>query len=212
MPTERLKTLFAGVPSVMLVDDSYSCLRGEDIRNLLEACGALRYVRPIEDSSLSRDERGKLREQTGHAETSNRNDRITDWKLDHLDSLLGTLPTISTDERAVKAKLLWEELAHLEERRGKGIFTGEYTWTHYGDHRAPPFEAAFIRLLKKTAWISDATGELQCPELVLFDSLGWRPNPFLQSMIRFKPPIIETLAKEAGIEPGILDLLKRLSV
>jgi hypothetical protein len=48
--------------------------------------------------------------------------------------------------------------------------------------------------------------------LVLFDSLGWNANPFLLSKIRFKPAIIDQLAKEAGIEPGVLDLLKKLGV
>jgi Domain of unknown function (DUF3883) len=106
---------------------------------------------------------------------------------------------------------LWEELGNLEERRGKGIFTGEYTWTHRGSYRAP-FDAAFVRLLNEKEWVPDTDGHLQRPELVLFDSLGWKPNPFLQSKIRFKPPIIEILAKEAGIEPGVLDLLKQLGL
>ena len=47
LATERLKELFAGVSGVMLVDDSYSCLKGEDIRELLEACGATRYLQPV---------------------------------------------------------------------------------------------------------------------------------------------------------------------
>ena len=34
----------------------------------------------------------------------------------------------------------------------------------------------------------------------------------LQSEIRFKPPTIEMLAKEAGIEPSVLDLLRKLGV
>lgn len=58
----------------------------------------------------------------------------------------------------------------------------------------------------------DGNGDLQRPEFVIFETLGWKPNPFLVSNIRFKPPIIETLAREAGIEPGVLDLLKKLGV
>ena len=42
LATERLKELFTGVANVMLVDDSYSCFKGEDIRELLEACGVTR--------------------------------------------------------------------------------------------------------------------------------------------------------------------------
>jgi hypothetical protein len=45
--TERLKELFAGVAGVFLVDDAYSCLRGEDARELLETCGATRSLQPL---------------------------------------------------------------------------------------------------------------------------------------------------------------------
>jgi hypothetical protein len=205
---ERLKRLFAGVPDVLIVDDTYTCLRGEDVREMLEACGAVRYLRPIEDSSLSWEERSNLRAQAGHAETSGQNDKITDWTLSGLKDLLERLPALETTQRGERAGLLWEELAHLEERRGKGVFSGDYTWTHYGSYRAG-FDAAFVRQLNDTAWVPDTNGDLQRPGLVLFDTLGWKPNPFLLSKIRFKPPIIDQLAKEAGIEPGVLDLLKK---
>lgn len=211
LATDRLKELFAGVPGVLLADARYPCLRGEDVRDLLEPCGAVRYLRPIEDNSLSRDERRDLRHQAGHAETSGYNDHIADWMLLGLESLLATLPKLGIDGVRARARLLWEELVHLEERRGKGAFTGEYTWTHYGSYRAT-FDAAFVRLLNATEWVPDQHGQLQRPELVLFDSLGWKPSPFLLSKIRFKPPLIDQLAKEAGIEPGLLDLLKRLGV
>src|SRR5439155_7702084 len=110
----------------LLVDDRYPCLRGEDVRDLLEACGALRYLRPLPDKSLSWDKRSELRAQAGHASTSGQNDRVTDWTLLGLKALLDTLSKLGTDERRTKARLLWEELAHLEGRRGKGVFTGEY--------------------------------------------------------------------------------------
>jgi hypothetical protein len=209
--TERLTELFTGIPDVLRVDDTYSCLHGEYVRELLEACGAVRYLRPVADTSLSWEYREKLRRQAGHAQTSRQKDRITDWSLVGLGGLLGALPDLSSEERVTKARLLWEELANLEERRGKSVFSGEYTWTHYGTYCAT-FPAAFVRQLTETAWIPEENGDLQRPEFVLFDSLGWKTNPFLLSKIRFKPPIIEVLAKEAGIEPGVLDLLKKYGV
>jgi hypothetical protein len=211
LATERLKELFAGVPGVMLVDDSYSCLKGEEVRELLEACGAVRYLRPMPDSTLSWDERSALRVQAGHAETSGQNDRVNDHSLLGLEALLEALPKFVTEERRTKARLIWEELMNLEERRGKGLFTGEYTWTHYGSYHAT-FDAAFVRGLNETAWVPDQNGDLQMPEVILFDSLGWQANPLLLSKICFRPPILDQLAKEAGIEPGVLDLLKKLGV
>jgi hypothetical protein len=211
LATERLKELFAGVSGVMLVDDSYSCLKGEDVRELLEACGAVRYLRPIPDNTLSRNERSTLRVQAGHADTSGQNDRVNDYNLLGLKALLEALPKLAAEERRTKTRLIWEELANLEERRGKGIFAGEYTWTHYGSYRAT-FDAAFVRGLNETAWVPDQDGHLQRPQLILFESLGWQANPFLLSKICFKPPTLDQLAKEAGIEPGVLDLLKKLGV
>lgn len=211
LASERLKELFAGVGGVLLVDDRYACLRGEGVRKLLEACGAIGYPRPVQDYSLTGEARRELRKEAGHQETSGQNDHLKDWMLYGLDGLLQVLPRLDSVERARRAKLLWEELAHLEEREGKGVFEGVYTWTHYGNY-GKEFMSAFVRRLKAAAWVTDANGELQCPEFVVFDTLGWKPNPFLLSKIRFKPPIIETLAKEAGIEPGVLELLKKLGV
>jgi hypothetical protein len=211
LATERLKELFAGVSAVMLVDDSYSCLKGEDVRELLEACGAIRYLRPMPDNTLSWEERSALRAQAGHADTSGQNDRVNDYNLLGLTALLETLPKLAAEERPTKARLIWEELANLEERRGKGLFTGEYTWTHYGSYRAI-FDAAFVRGLNETEWVPDQNGDLQRPQVILFESLGWQANPFLLSKICFKPPILDQLAEEAGIEPGLLDLLKKRGI
>ena len=55
----------------------------------------------------------------------------------------------------------------------------------------------------------DADGDLQPPSSVLFESLGWSADPFLLSKIHFKKPIVEELAREAGIEPSVLDVLKK---
>ena len=45
--------------------------------------------------------------------------------------------------------------------------------------------------------------------LIAFDSLGWKSNPFLLTKIAFKPPILDQLAKAAGIDPAVLDLLRK---
>ena len=67
LATARLKELFRGIPSIHLVDDSLDCLRGEDVRELLEACGTARYIHPVElDSNLSEGERYRLRLARGY--------------------------------------------------------------------------------------------------------------------------------------------------
>lgn len=211
--TDRLKQLFSGVDGVFIVDDAYDCLRGENMRELLESCGALRYPRPLEAPNvLTWDEKLELRRQTGYETTSGANDRVTDWLLQGVDDLIELLPKLTKEQRAERGRLLWESLGDLEERRGRGIFDGSYTWSHYGERRTPPFPAAFLRRINKAAWVPDANGELVQPGLVVFDTLGWRPNPFLLTKIAFKPPIIDQLAKEAGIDPAALDLLRKLGI
>ena len=210
LATDRLKQLFSGVPNVFIVNDKYDCLRGESVRELLESCGALRYPRPVEaPNALTWDEKRDLRRQTGYEHTSGVNDRIVDWLLQGFDELIALLPKLSPEQRAERACLIWESLGDLEERRGRGVFDASYTWSHYGERKTPPFAAAFVRLLNKASWVPDANGELVPPGLVVFDTLGWEPNPFLSSKITFKPPIIDQLAKEAGIDPAALDLLRK---
>ena len=52
----------------------------------------------------------------------------------------------------------------------------------------------------------NANRELLPPGLVVFDTLGLQPTPFLLAKLAFKPPIIDQLAKEAGFDPAALDL------
>lgn len=211
--TDRLKLLFSGVPGVMIVDDEYPCLRGEDVRELLEACGALRYPRPVPapNEPYWSDRLKELRVLAGHAETSGYSDRVEDWLLLGFEGLLAHLPQLDAGQRVERARLLWESLGDLEERRGRGIFDGKYTWSHHGKYAAS-FPSAFVRRLNEAAWVPDANGTLNPPRLVTFDSLGWKPNPFLLTKIQFKPPIIDQLAKEAGIDPAALDLLRRYGI
>jgi hypothetical protein len=210
--TDRLKQLFAGVSDVLIVDDSYHCLRGEGMRDLLEACGALRYPRPVEAPGvLKAIERQELRRQAGHEATSGINDRIIDWLLQGFDDLLKALPALPREERVHRASLIWDSLGDLEERRGRGVFEGAYSWTHNGNYKKE-FPASFVRHLNAFSWVPDVNGELHPPSLVMFAPLGWKSNPFLLSKIFFKPPIIDQLAKEAGIDPAALDLLKKLGI
>lgn len=211
--TERLKELFDGVRHILIIDNIYACLRGEDIRILLESCGATRYLQPIPvATNFSKEHRSQLRREAG-LERSTWEKPIFDTTIRGLQELLAFHFNLNIQQQQrLKAGLLWEALADLESRRGSNAFNGEYTWGYFHESKTATFDAAFVRQLNSTPWIPDVNGKLQCPEFVLFESLGWKPNPFLQSKIHFKPPIIETLAKEAGIEPGVLDLLKKLGV
>jgi hypothetical protein len=208
--TQRLKDLFHGVPGVLIVDDAHNCLRGEDVRDLLEACGAALYLQhsPIA-TDFTWEQKAEMRRRAGTASISYQVS-IGDYTLRGLEALLATVSQLPPDKASSRATLLWEALSDVQDRRGSGVFSGTYSW-FYVSPRYASFDAAFVRLLNETAWVPDATKQLQLPSSVVFESIspGWKPNPFLLSKIRFKPPIIEELAKEAGIEPGVLDLLKK---
>ena len=217
LATDRLKTLFAGIPDIKIMDDRCGALRGDGIRELLESCGAIRHLLPIKkkyrwwDCPLTSEFLAKLRDQSGYAKTSGQNDTVTDWILHGLDDVLAQLPSLNAEDRRNKAKCIWEELIRLEERGRRGIFRAEYHWTHYG-RRMQEFDSTFVRQLNDSTWIPGPDGELRRPDLVLFESLDWRDDPFLRSKIRFKPSIVDQLAAEAGFEPAMLGRLKEFGI
>jgi hypothetical protein len=212
LATERLKELFAGISGVLRVDDRYPYLSGEGVRELLEASGASRYMQAIPvDCDLTWVQRRELRRAAG-LERVTWESPISDVTLRGLEALVAHMPLLPPIERRQRSLLLWQALADVEERRGARAFLGEYKWGYSHEAKTATFDAAFVRLLNERQWVPDPDGNLQRPEFVLFESLGWKANPFLQSKVRFEPPIIEQLAKAAGIEPGALDLLRKLGV
>jgi hypothetical protein len=211
LATERLKQLFAGVNGVLLVDDSYDCLRGEDARELLEACGATRYLQTIPvQTTLSWEELNDIRRSAGLERATW--EKINDITLRGLDSLLELLSELDPKTRRLRSGLLWGALSDLENRRSSAPFLAEYKWGYSQAYKTEYFDADFVRQLNASAWVPTQDDDLDRPEFVLFETLGWQPNPFLQSKICFKPPVIAALAREAGIEPGVLDLLKRFGL
>ena len=209
LATDRLKQLFAGVPEIFIVNDKYDCLRGEDMRELLIACGASRYLRPIKiNVTLTTENCTDLRKKAG--QTSGHDVETFAWSIQGFDYLIKrTLPMLSVEDRFLRASLIWESLDDLETRSGRNSFEGTYKWRHYSSEYTARFPSTFVQLLNNTSWIPNSNGELQHPSSILFGVLGWSNNPFLLDMIQFKPPIITRLAEEAGFDPAILDLLKR---
>ncbi|MGY0652656.1 sacsin N-terminal ATP-binding-like domain-containing protein [Luteimonas sp. A537] len=206
--TERLQQLFAGVPDVFIVDNGYDCLRGESIRDLLVSCGASRYLMPeATPSGLGRAEKLQLRKKEG-LERASREDEPEDFTLRGLPELLEFLLGLRPEEAAARAKVLWKALTDLE-AGGTAAFYGSYRWGYSHQTKTARFDASFIRMLNQAPWVPNGEGELVPPGDVVFDTLGWKPNPFLLTKITFKPPIIDQLAKAAGIDPAILDLLRR---
>jgi Domain of unknown function (DUF3883) len=212
LASQKMKELFGDVPGVLLVDDSHECLRGEDVRTLLETCGAARYLQPIPAGRRSWNELSEMRVKAGTVNIT-QEIKFEDWTLRGIDELLVHLPQLETTKAARKSALLWEAFCDFENRRGTSYFVGTYEW-FYVRSRDWEFEAAFVKTLNETAWVPDRDGRLQRPGNVAFEELvpPWKRNAFLRTQIKFKPPIIEVLAKAVGIESGVITRLIELGV
>jgi hypothetical protein len=63
LATERLKELLSGIPGALVVDDREKCLQGQEVRDLLESCGATRHLRLVEAPEIDWKEKSALREK-----------------------------------------------------------------------------------------------------------------------------------------------------
>ena len=219
LTTQRLKSLFEGVPSVWMVDDSREFLQGDDIQNLLKKTGAAEHLARVEvESSLTWQEKNKLRGDEDYT----RERGVEDYTLRGLDPLLAVLTNLPNNEALNRAGLLWEamdDMAPDDDRdwltrwNRELIFRGSYRWFYYTKKEAK-FDAHFVKTLRETAWVPDNSGALQVPSAVVFKITGWKKNDILAKVIPFKPAPRATpdsltkLSDESGIEPGALKLLK----
>ena len=211
LATERLRRLFEGVGEVLFVDAGVTCLTGREVRDLLEGSGAARslQISPV-GCDLPEEEKASIRRREGLERSTREN--IEDKTFRGLDSLLHKLAMLDPAARPSRARDLWDALVDLNKRRGPRPFDADYEWGYYYETKSTSFDAAFVRVLKEGRWVPDSSGNLRPPGSVAFEELGWEPNSFLQSKILFRPPLLADLAEEAGIELGVLDLLRQLGV
>ena len=211
LATEQLQKLFAGIGGVALVDPTVICLRGERIRTLLESSGAARYLQPITtECDLPEERLREIRRSEGLEQATWR--EIADATIRGLDVLLDKLTAMERAEGRTRALDLWQALDDLNDRRGSRTFDASYKWSYYREERVASFDAAFVRKLNEQRWVPDSSGRLRRPGGVAFKDIEWKPNSFLESKIRFKPQQLAQLAKEAGVEPALLDLLRQIGV
>lgn len=212
IPTARLRALFDSVDGVLVADPGAHVDTRQDFRTLLERCGASAELAHMADSSLTDGERSALRLQVQpDQEGKCSEDFVTDNELRGLSTLLELLPNLGIEQRRERSKLLWEELLQLSRNHGTRYFEGRYEWKRH-KMQSSSCDAAFVRRLRRTSWVPDSNGELRQPEYVVFDTLDWERDPTLLARIPFKKTIVERLEIEVGLEPGVLEVLKRSGV
>ena len=211
LATNRLQTLFDGIAGVLLVDARFACLRGEQIRALLQRSGALRHLQPIGvKCDLTQEQLTAIRRSEGLERASWSN--IQDKTIRGLPALLEALPNMEPPERRNRSRKLWVALGDLIERRGPRSFEAKYEWGYYREYRVASFDSCIVRMLKEHPWVPDGPEALRPPGSVVFEDVGWEPNSYLQSKIPFKAPLVEQLAEEAGFEPAALIMLQQLGI
>ncbi len=204
--TDRLAALFEGVEDVLFVSSNYECLRGEEVRTMLVACGASRYLHsePVK-CTLSEHEMSEIRRMAGLQKRTW--GYPSDSSLRGVERLLAYMVGLSPGARRRRAATLWQALVDVSGRT-PGAFSGTYKWGYYREERTVQFPAALVRRLNETAWVPSVGGEFRTPAEVPFETLEWCHDGFLLSKVRFKPPIVDQLAQKAGFEVAMLDKLK----
>ena len=173
MATERLTRLLSGVKGIFFADNSQTCLRGDEVRRVLEASGATRGLKRITvPASFTTDQKKSMRIESG-GEDFTSEDPIHDATLKGLEEFLLLLSTLDACAQNARAKLLWEALHELEIRYGPGVFSCTYSWFYY-HRRSAEFDAAFVKRLREARWVPDIDGTMRRPEFVSFEALGWR--------------------------------------
>lgn len=204
MATERLKSLFSGVPDVLIVDSSRDYLRGEDMRNVLRAVQTpVNLVLSEVEPSLTDKCKQELRRQEQWGNIT-REVSVKDYTLRGLTPLLNIMTTLSEEQASERSELLWQCLRDLPNY----AFSGKYRWFYY-HKRSAAFPAHFIKQLNEAVWVPGNDGKLHSPSSVVFSDTGWEPDLSLFERIHFKPDTLEVLAKETGFDPEALDLLKK---
>ena len=207
LPTEELKQLFDGVDAVKFIDDSYDCLRREEVQELLKSCGATSYLKPIrDDTALTWEKKRQIRRGDG----STREEKICNWNLLGLDALLEELPLLAGNQQREKAEMLWQSLTELVRMGPRECFWGTYEYHYYAWNRCT-FPSQFVKRLNETFWIPSEDSNLSLPRSVPFTDLGWEADDFLLSQIEFMPPrspAVAKLAEESGVELEMLDLIR----
>ena len=117
--TARLKEMFAGIKGIFVVDDEYDCLRGEEIRNLLEACGASRSLQPIPVEPDFTWEQRQRAENYADARAARAESGSSITSFRGLDQLINGQKSLDHSSRARKAFLLGRLLARYKNEEGQ---------------------------------------------------------------------------------------------
>jgi len=211
-----MKIVFSGVPDVWLVDDGLAAFRGEAMRDLLQACGALDVLRTSpSDRVLTSDAKQALRVKQGNEVFTW--DRISEESdCSDVAAFLKVLPSLTQEEAVNRSIEFWLLLRETLRDRREAYFQARYVWGFGPRSWSYNFPAAWVRRLRRASWIADTKGDLRQPEEVCFsevhETIRDASNAFLSEILGFRPEAIKELAEKEGIDLEALNLLKRHNI
>lgn len=210
---QRLKIVFEGVPDVWLVDDKFQALRGEAVRELLQACGVSDVLRTVPcETSLTWSARRAIRLKAGNEACSSQLIQ-NDADCTELGSVLQRLPQLSAEAFKRRSCEIWALLRETLHDRREAYFQASYQWSYMHTHSSCMIPATWVRRLQEARWLVDKTGQARAPhEICLSDAhedIQSAPNAFLAEILGFRPEAIKELAEKEGIDLEALNLLKR---
>jgi uncharacterized protein DUF3883 len=211
-PTQRMKAAFTGVKAVWFVDDRLTGLRGESVRELLQACGVHDVLRTTQcKSALTwRDKQELRRKRWNQHYTRDRIEGERDSaEVAEFLNLLSKLTKEAAQERAIEFWLLLRDT--LQDRR-ESYFRARYVWGYYHQEWWCTFPAAWVARLRNAHWVPDAAGILRRPDEICIseahEKIREAADAFLTEILGFRPEAIKELAKKEGIEIEVLSLIK----
>jgi hypothetical protein len=141
---------------------------------------------------------------------------LTSYELHGLTDCLKRVSTLPFLEASSLACLVWKFLfdeappsAHVYHST-PDFFQGTYRWFRRNEHEEH-FLARFVERLQESAWLPGKDGQLhKTSELSLDDLPGqFLKNETLERVLQMRPRTIDALAKETGLDPQVLDYLRK---
>lgn len=216
-PTKELIQFFEGNSEIWFLDEELPVMKDEKLADMLLECGVSRKLKRIAfNPDFSWEEKQAIR-RNSYGGRFTREVELNDYTIEGLSEFFTRLNVSSFEDAKQFAILFWkllcEVIDQLSEYKRLEFFQGIYIWFYQTQHRSE-FEAQFLKQLRHNSWLPIANGTLKSPSEICFSQL---PKEFisqahLKSKLGFKPEAINLLAKEANIDPAILDFIRNNNV
>ncbi|NUM68805.1 hypothetical protein HUU39_26655 [candidate division KSB1 bacterium] len=214
-PTEILMQFFEGNSEIWFLDEALPIMKDEKIAEMLVECVANKTLKRIA-KELSWEEREEIRKRVA-VDWNPKKQEVYDYTIEGLSEFLAKLNDGTFDIAKQKSLLLWNLLCEvadgLSEYRRDEFFQGTFSWQYYS-RNTRHFDAYFLLQLRQISWLPAHDGTFKRPSEICFSELPkeFTPQACLQSKLGFKPEAINLLAKEANIDPAILDFIRNNNV